>query len=78
MDKAIAETAAEPLELPVALGGELLIEILNLKLRIKCALVGMEAGQYLIIKIPPKDLIGNFQSETVKTSKMIVRFLHRD
>lgn len=64
------------LDLPITLGTGLIIEIVNLKLRIKSLLVGMEHGKYLIVRISEKDLIGNFRSDSVKTSPMIVRYLH--
>ncbi len=67
---------AQPLDLPITLGTGLIIEIVNIKQRIKSLLVGMEQGRYLIIRISEKDLIGNFRSEQVKESPMIVRYLY--
>lgn len=64
-------------DLPINLGSELLIEIVNLKQRIKSVLVGMEDGQYIITKLSHKDLMGNFRSDTVKESAMVVSYLHR-
>lgn len=65
------------LELPITLGTELLIELVAMKQRIKSSLVGMEAGKYLIVRLSQNDLIGSFRSEQVKTSPMIIRYLHR-
>ncbi|MDP2689241.1 MAG: PilZ domain-containing protein [Deltaproteobacteria bacterium] len=69
---------AEPEQkvLPITLGVELLVEITNLKLRIKSLMVGMEHGRYIIVKISPQDLIGNFRSEAVLESPMIIRYLY--
>jgi len=36
----------------------------------------MEPGRYLIIRISENDLIGNFRSDNVRQSPMIVRYLH--
>ncbi|MBI5587329.1 MAG: flagellar brake protein [Deltaproteobacteria bacterium] len=65
------------LDLPITLGTELIIELVNLKHRIKSSLVGMEQGKYIIVKLSENDLIGNFRSEHVKESPMIIRYLHR-
>lgn len=67
---------AQHLDLPITLGTGLIIEIVNLKQRIKSQLVGMEHGKYLIVRVSEKDLIGNFRSDHVKDSPMIVRYLH--
>ncbi len=67
---------APSLDLPITLGTGLIIELVNLKQRIKSSLVGMEPGKYLIIRLSEKDLIGNFRSDNVKESPMIVRYLH--
>ncbi|MFQ5736430.1 MAG: PilZ domain-containing protein [Thermodesulfobacteriota bacterium] len=67
---------APRLLLPVTLGVEVLVEITNLKLRIKSLMVGMEHGRYIIVRISPQDLIGNFRSEAVLESPMIIRYLY--
>lgn len=67
---------APSLDLPITLGTGLIIELVNLKQRIKSSLVGMEPGRYLIVRISEKDLIGNFRSDLVKDSPMIVRYLY--
>lgn len=59
------------------IGSEVLLEIEALKLRIKCALVGFETGQYIIIRLSPKDLIGSFRSEQIKNSQLLVRYLYQ-
>lgn len=58
-------------------GSEVLLEIESLKLRIKCVLVGLETGQYIIIRLSPKDLIGNFRSEHLKSGQLLVRYLYQ-
>lgn len=62
--------------LPISFGTSMLVEIINLKLRIKSFMVGVEHGRYIIIKISEQDLIGNFRSEAVLESPMVVRYLH--
>lgn len=68
---------AEPVRrlLNIKPGVELLVEITNLKLRIKSLLVGMEHGRYLIVRISPQDLMGSFRSEAVLESPMIIRYM---
>lgn len=61
----------------LAAGSEVLLEIEALKLRIKCVLVGFETGQYIIIRLSSKDLIGNFRSEQVKSGNLLVRYLYQ-
>lgn len=61
----------------LAAGSEVLLEIEALKLRIKCVLVGFETGQYIIIRLSSKDLIGNFRSEQVKSGSLLVRYLYQ-
>lgn len=63
--------------LPIEVGTELLIEIVNLSLKIKGALVGLEYGSYVILRLSPKDLVGNFRSEEVLGSPIIVRYLFK-
>jgi hypothetical protein len=61
----------------LAVGSEVLLEIQALKLRIKCVLVGFETGQYIIVRLSAKDLIGSFRSELIKSSPLIVRYLYQ-
>lgn len=61
----------------LAIGSEVLIEIETLKLRIKCALVGLETNRYIIIRLSERDLVGNFRSEHIKSGQMIVRYLYQ-
>lgn len=58
-------------------GSEVLLEVEALKLRIKCLLVGFETGQYIIIRLSPKDLIGSFRSEQLKSSQLLIRYLYQ-
>ncbi|CAG1066610.1 hypothetical protein BAC1_02232 [uncultured bacterium] len=69
------KTAYIPFHL--ATGSEVLLEIEALKLRIKCVLVGFETGQYIIIRLSSKDLIGNFRSEQIKSGQLLVRYLYQ-
>lgn len=62
--------------LPISLGTSLLVEITSLKLRIKSVMVGMEHGRYIIVRISEQDLIGNFRSEAVIDSPMVIRYMH--
>lgn len=79
MNKETPQTSAQPgrLHLPITAGAELLIEIIDLKLRIKSVLIGMEHEGYIIVKIFPNDLIGTFRSDAVKDSPMVIRYLHK-
>ncbi len=52
--------------IPLAMESEMLIEILDLNLRIKSKYVGVEEGQFVIVKIFDEDLTGDFNSETIK------------
>ncbi len=63
--------------LPIDMGTELIIEIVNLGLRVKGALVGLEYGSYVIVRISPKDLVGSFRSEDVLESVIIIRYLFK-
>lgn len=77
MEKPSAPIGEPRLQLPITLDAELLLEIIDLKLRIKSLLVGMEHEQYLVIKIYPNDLIGTFRSEVVKESPIIIRYFYK-
>lgn len=77
MEKQPAHAGEPRLHIPITLGAELLLEIIDLKLRIKSLLVGMEHEQYLVIKIYPNDLIGTFRSEAVKESPIIIRYFYK-
>jgi hypothetical protein len=70
--------ADEKPRLPITLGAELLVEIVDLKLRIKSMLVGMEHGRYVMAKIFEKDLVGRFRSDDVTRSPLIVGYTHND
>ncbi len=70
--------ADEKPRLPITLGAELLVEIVDLKLRIKSMLVGMEHGRYVMAKIFEKDLMGRFRSDEVTRSPLIVGYTHND
>ena len=63
--------------LPVNLDYELLIEISDLESRIKSVLVGMEKNKYIIAKILPNDIIGDFYSERIKKSPISVMYRYK-
>jgi len=66
-----------PPHLPIFLDYELLIEITDLKSRIKSLLVGMKHNQYIIAKIFPNDLVGVFNSEGIKKSPILVMYRYK-
>ncbi|MBI5587634.1 MAG: PilZ domain-containing protein [Deltaproteobacteria bacterium] len=65
------------LHLPITLGTELLLEIVNLKLRTKSVLIGMENSSYLIMKLSSQDFEAGLADEKVSESPLIVRYLFR-
>lgn len=69
--------AAHHVHLHITLGTEILVEISDLNLRTKGTLIGMENSSYLIIKLSNHDLIGNFRSDAVKESPVIIRYLYK-
>ncbi len=74
----IDDGAGDPrCNLPVNVGTELIIEIVDLGLRVKGVLVGFEYGSYVIVRLSPKDLVGSFRSEDVLESAIIVRYLFK-
>ena len=73
-----AHSNAQKPRLPLALDAELLIDILDVKLRIKSVLAGMEHGAYVMVRIFEKELIGRFRSDDVRNSPMVVGYTHDD
>lgn len=71
-------SAGTPVHLPITLGAELIAEIVNLNLRIRSVLTGMDGGRFLLIKLSPNDLMGTFRSEMVTRSPVIVKFQFKD
>jgi len=65
------------LRLPITLDYELLIEIADLKSRIKSLLVGMEHNHYIIAKIFPNDLVGVFNSDGIIKSPIAVMYRYK-
>lgn len=63
--------------LPITIDADLIIEIVDLNLRIKSMLVGMEHGDYVIAKIYANELIGRFRSVDVRDSPMVVGYGHK-
>ncbi len=75
-DKSVHNEGQRP-HLPLTLDYELLIEVVELKARMKSALVGMEHNQYIIAKILPNDLVGVFNSEGIKKSPITVMYRYK-
>ena len=71
------QTDAYP-HIPLALGYELLIEILELNLRIKNHLVGLEKGSFILTKISANDLLGIFRSESIKKSDIHLSYVYEN
>lgn len=69
-------TTGSYIHLPITLDSELIIELVNLKQAIKCSVIGLEKGKYVIIKIAPNDLIGNFASDLVRETPMVIKYQH--
>ncbi|MBE9531904.1 MAG: flagellar brake domain-containing protein [Proteobacteria bacterium] len=63
---------------PLSLGSEILIQISNLNLRVRSVLVGMEHEKFILAKIFPRDLVGNFRSESIKESPIEIMYLNED
>lgn len=51
--------------LPISLGAEIIVDIVNFKTSIKSKLVGMEHDSFLLVKLAPNDLMGTFRSGLV-------------
>lgn len=66
----------QQVHLPINVGTELLVEFVNLNLRVKTTLVGFESGGYLIIRISSQDLV-NCRSDIIRDCNLIVRYLYR-
>lgn len=71
-------SAGASVHLPITLGTELIAEIVNLNLRIRSVLAGMDGNRFLLIKLSPNDLMGTFRSEMVTRSPVIVKFQYKD
>lgn len=68
-------TIGIPVELPIKMGTELLVEFQDFTLRTKSELVGMKQGQYLIIGML-HDMVG-IRPDELKQSPLIIRYLYR-
>ncbi len=64
--------------LPITIDADLIIEIVDLNLRIKSMLVGMENGDNVNAKIFANELIGRFRSVDVRDSPMVVGYGHKE
>lgn len=69
-----SQTAHHP-HIPLTIGTELLMEISDLKLRMRSELIGAESHRYLIIKLPDDEL--GFNVDAIKGSSIIIRYLHK-
>lgn len=65
-----------PVCLPISFGTELQIELLDINLRIKSELIGLESKRYIIMKISDNDLSGIFRNAAVKKNSLVVRYLY--
>jgi len=62
--------------LPILVGTDLLVEIIDLNTRLKCKLVGLQDDDFLIISLSAKDLSGIYSKDTISNSEIIVRYMH--
>lgn len=63
------------LHLPINISTEMLIEFTYRQLRLKCELVGMEVGRYLIIKVSHNEAPGCCTGKDVKDCPVVMRYL---
>ena len=63
--------------LPISVGTELLIDITDLKLRLKSELVGIEDEEYLIVKLSHHDPEGGFDDDTITKSPIIIKYAYK-
>lgn len=63
--------------LPISVGTELLVEIANLKLRLKSELIGIEDEEYLLIKLAHHDPDGGFDDDAITKSPIIIKYAYR-
>ncbi len=63
--------------LPITIGSEMLIEIVNLNLRIKSVLIGIDEGLFILARLSFNDLMGTFRSEAVRESPVNVKYMHK-
>lgn len=70
--------SAEPyILLPISLGAEIIVDIVNLKMSIKGKLVGVEQNSFLLVKFAPNDLMGTFRKMVTK-SPVISKYQYKD
>ncbi len=62
--------------IPVAVGTVLHVEIVDLKLRHKSVLIGIENGRYLIAKLPNNDLSGSVRLQRAIRSQIIIKYVY--
>ena len=62
--------------IPIAVGTELLVEIVDLRLRYKSVLIGIENGKYMINRLPHKELSGSVQLQRVLRSPIIIKYVY--
>ncbi len=63
--------------MPISVGTELLIEIADLKLRLKSELIGIEDDEYLIVKLSHHDSGGGFKDKTIEQSPLVIRYVYK-
>jgi hypothetical protein len=63
--------------MPISVGAELLIEIADLKLRLKSELIGIEDDEFLIVKLAHHDPGGGFEDKAIEKSPVIIRYAYK-
>ncbi len=59
------------------IGTTLKIQIEGTKTRMTSELVGIETGEYLLIKMPSTQLMGNLSTLLYKGNSIVIRYLHK-
>ncbi len=63
--------------LPISVGTELLVDIVDLKIRLKSELVGIEDEEYLLVKLSHQEPDGGFDDDTIAKSPIIIKYAYR-
>ncbi len=76
MEKANIHSSKPYLPLQMRIGTEFMIEIVDLKIRLKSHVVGMEDFKYILVDATSLNTVaGSYLDETVKNSPVIIRYL---
>ena len=77
----MAEKQVKQLELhnylPISVGTEILVDIVDLKIRLKSELVGIEDEEYLLIKLSHQEPDGGFDDDTITKSPIVIKYAYR-